>query len=228
MPICVGGGQSVIATVFRAAIPSFLPFKLTRWRKDADSSHRQRSTGLFTHPRPISVIPRTTSTQLNGWSRPLNSPVRFRPRGVSDDNPSTGRPASTLTTLGLTSTTTPIPHASANTLAQPHFGPLFFRSPSPTNLIYWRRFPTRTSETRDFCRHFEFPFQTSEDHQRLEVGTSPCRSASKVFCVLGIPFQLDFRACGGPGIPRQPLPWARQPIATPLVSRTKVISQTYS
>ncbi len=68
-------------------------------------------------------------TQLGGWSRPLDSPVRFRPRGVSGDNPSTGRPASTLTTLGLSSTTTPIPHASANTLAQPQFSPLFLLSP---------------------------------------------------------------------------------------------------
>ncbi len=69
------------------------------------------------------------STQLGGWSRPPNSPVKFRPRGVSGDNPSTGRPALTLTTLGRSSTTTPIPHASANTLAQLQFGPLFFLFP---------------------------------------------------------------------------------------------------
>jgi hypothetical protein len=64
-------------------------------------------------------------TELGGWSRPLNSLVRFRHRGVSGDNPSPCRPASTLTTLGLTSTTTPTPDASANTLAQPQFGRLF-------------------------------------------------------------------------------------------------------
>jgi hypothetical protein len=45
------------------------------------------------------------------------------------DNPSTCRPASTLTTLGLSSTTTTIPHASVNTLAQPQFGLLFLQSP---------------------------------------------------------------------------------------------------
>jgi hypothetical protein len=64
-------------------------------------------------------------TELGGWSRPLNSLVRFRHRGVSGDNPSPCRPASTLTTLGLTSTTTSTPDASANTLAQPQFGRLF-------------------------------------------------------------------------------------------------------
>jgi hypothetical protein len=45
--------------------------------------------------------------------------------GAACSNPSTCRPASTLTTLGLTSTTTPTPDASANTLPQPQFGPLF-------------------------------------------------------------------------------------------------------
>ncbi len=55
---------------------------------------------------------------------------------MSGDNPSTCRPASTLTTLGLTSTATPIPHASANTLAHPQFGPLFFLS-APIALLFF-------------------------------------------------------------------------------------------
>ena len=64
--ICGGGKQSVKTTVFRAVIPSFLPLKLIRWRKDAGSSHRQRSTGLFTQAGPTPVV-RTSRKLACEW-----------------------------------------------------------------------------------------------------------------------------------------------------------------
>ena len=79
---------------------------------------------LLANPPPARSI-QSPGPQLDGWSRSLDSALRFRPRGVSGDNPSTCRPASTLTTLGLSSTTTSTPDLSANTLAQPQFGRLF-------------------------------------------------------------------------------------------------------
>ena len=118
-----GGKLRVIGEVTEPkAIARILEHAKQRGRHERDP----RRTAAVAR-KPIPPPARSPCTQLGGWSRPLDSPVRFRPRGVSGDNPSTGRPASTLTTLGLSSTTTPIPHASANTLAQPQFSPLLLR-----------------------------------------------------------------------------------------------------
>ena len=62
---------------------------------------------------------------VDGLSRPLKSPVRFRPLGASPDNPSIRRPEPMTATPGQIPTTTPTPDPSANTMAQLQFGLLF-------------------------------------------------------------------------------------------------------
>ena len=61
---------------------------------------------------------------------------------MSGHNPSTRRPVSTLTTLGPTLATPPLPQAAANTLAQLQFGPLNSLLAKPWCLSYQGGRPT--------------------------------------------------------------------------------------
>jgi len=68
----------------------------------APPSHMRRAT-RSSSSSPIagsSAGAPAPGTQLARWSRSLHSAPRFRPRGVSGHNPSTCRPALTLTALG--------------------------------------------------------------------------------------------------------------------------------